>query len=95
MTMNYVDVMVDPTPNPNAVKFTLDRAVTEGGSESYANKEQAQANPLAAKLFELPGVAAVFMLNNFITITRDPEYGWDALASEVVNVIQAHFEGGA
>lgn len=93
--MNYVDVMVDPTPNPNAVKFTLDRAVTEGGSESYANKEQAQANPLAAKLFELPGVAAVFMLNNFITITRDPEYGWDALASEVVNVIQAHFEGGA
>lgn len=69
--------------------------MTEGGSESYANKEQAQANPLAAKLFELPGVAAVFMLNNFITITRDPEYGWDALASEVVNVIQAHFEGGA
>ena len=70
MTMNYVDVMVDPTPNPNAVKFTLDRPVTEGGSQSYANKEQAQANPLAAKLFELPGVAAVFFLNNFVTVTR-------------------------
>lgn len=93
--MNYVDVMVDPTPNPNAYKFTLDRAVTEGGSRSFMNKEQAQAHPLAAKLFEVPGVAAVFMLNNFVTITRDPGYDWDALAPEVVNVIQAHFEGGA
>lgn len=93
--MSYVDVMVDPTPNPNAVKFTLDRAVTEGGSESFANKEQAQANPLAAKLFELPGVAAVFFLNNFITITRDPEFSWDSLVTEVVNVIQAHYENEA
>lgn len=93
--MNYVDVMVDPTPNPNAVKFTLDRPVTEGGSQSYANKEQAQANPLAAKLFELPGVAAVFFLNNFVTVTRDPAQSWDDLVPEVVNVIQAHYENGA
>lgn len=92
--MNYVDVMVDPTPNPNAFKFTLDRAVTEGGSQSFANKEQAEANPLAAKLFELPGVQAVFFLNNFVTITRDPAASWDALVPEVVNVIQAHYESG-
>lgn len=93
--MNYVDVMVDPTPNPNAFKFTLDRAVTEGGSESYADKEQAQAHPLAAKLFELPGVAAVFFLNNFVTVTRDPSQSWDDLAPEVVNVIQEHYAGEA
>lgn len=93
--MSYVDVMVDPTPNPNAVKFTLDRAVTEGGSQSFTNKEQAQDNPLAAKLFELPGVASVFFLNNFITITRNPEYSWDGMVTDIVNVIQAHFENEA
>lgn len=91
--MNYVDVMVDPTPNPNAYKFTLNRAVTAGRGESYMNKEQAQAHPLAAKLFEIPGVVSVFLLNNFITVTRDPAYGWETLAPEIVDVIQAHFEG--
>lgn len=90
--MNYVDVMVEPTPNPNAVKFTLDRAVTESGSESFADAEQAASNPLAAKLFELEGVQAVFFLNNFVTITRDPQKDWNTLATEVVNVIQAHYE---
>lgn len=58
-------------------------------------KEQAQAHPLAAKLFEVPGVASVFMLNNFVTVTRDPAYEWEALVPEVVNVIQTHYEGGA
>lgn len=90
--MNYVDVMVEPTPNPNAFKFTLDRAVTEGGSESFANAEQAAANPLAAKLFALEGVQAVFFLNNFVTITRRPDRDWNALATDVVNVIQEHYE---
>lgn len=90
--MDYVDVMVEPTPNPNAFKFTLDRAVTEGGSQSFASAEEAQSHPLAAKLFELDGVQAVFFLNNFVTITRNPERDWNSLATEVVNVIQAHYE---
>ncbi|MFS8524399.1 MAG: NifU N-terminal domain-containing protein [Limnochordales bacterium] len=75
------------------MKFTLDRAVTEGAPESFASKDQAQANPLAAKLFELPGVASVFFLNNFVTITRDPSQSWDQLVPEVVNVIQEHYQG--
>jgi len=87
--------MADPTPNPNAYKFTLDRTVSEGGSQSFANAEQAAAHPLAARLFEIEGVKALFFLNNFITVTKDPAHGWDAIVPAVVEAIRDHFEQGA
>lgn len=87
--------MADPTPNPNAYKFTLDRMVTEGGSQSFANPEQAADNPLAARLFAIEGVKALFFLNNFITVTKDPDHSWQALVPEVVNAIQDHYQGEA
>ena len=87
--------MADPTPNPNAYKFTLDRPVTQGGSQSFANPEQAAAHPLAARLFAIAGVKALFFLNNFITVTRDPAYSWDALVPEIVDAIQDHYQAEA
>lgn len=89
---DYVDVMVDPTPNPNSYKFTLDRPVVQQGSKSYMAPEQAKGDPLAEKLFEIPGVKSLFFLNNFITVSRDPAVDWNEIAGEVVNVIQGHFE---
>lgn len=89
--MSNVDVIVERTPNPNAVKFTLDRTVVAEGSASFADAEQAAAHPLAAKLFAVDGVQAVFFLSNFVTITRDPAHAWETVAPEVVNAIQEHY----
>ena len=86
-----VDVIAEPTPNPNSVKFTLNRPVSEGKSQSYMNPEQAEASPLAKALFEIPGVKSVFMLNNFITVTRDPEVAWEAIVGEVEAAIKDHY----
>lgn len=86
-----VDVMAQPTPNPNSVKFTLNRSVTDGSSESYMNAEQAESSPLAKRLFEIDGVQSVFMLNNFITVTRDPAFDWNVIVGEVEAAIRDHF----
>ncbi|HEY8496660.1 MAG TPA: NifU N-terminal domain-containing protein [Limnochordales bacterium] len=93
--MAHVDVMADPTPNPNAYKFTLDRFVTTGGSRSFANADQAAADPLAARLFAIEGVRALFFLNNFITVTKDPAHSWESLVPAIIEAIQDHFEGQA
>lgn len=88
-----VDVIAEPTPNPNSVKFTLNRPVSEGKSQSYMNPEQAEASPLAKALFEIPGVKSVFMLNNFITVSRDPAVEWEAIIGRVEETIRDHFAG--
>jgi hypothetical protein len=86
-------ISCQPTPNVHALKFTLDRRVTEGRSKTYTSVEQAKDDPLARSLLEIPGVRMVFLLNDFITVTRDPSADWDAIVPEVEQRLRAHFGG--
>lgn len=85
-----LQIVVEPTPNPNSMKFTLNKAVAQKG-EFYSTPVQGEQNPLAKKLFALPGVAAVFFLNNFVTITRQPTAEWEPLIELVMETLQSHF----
>jgi hypothetical protein len=53
--------------------------------------EQASASPLARDLFAIPGVRMVFFLNDFVTVTREPDADWNAIAPDVERVLRAHF----
>jgi hypothetical protein len=89
-----VRIEVQPTPNVHALKFTLDRRVTEGRSETYTSLEQAAASPLAQRLLSIPGVRMVFLLNDFVTVTRHPDADWDAIVPEVERALREHFQAG-
>lgn len=88
--MAQVTVDPQPTPNPNAMKFNVSVSVTEGGSRSFSSKEAAAESPLARALFELDGVVNVFMLNDFVTVNKDPGASWSDLVPEIVEAIEAH-----
>lgn len=91
---DVVQVEVQPTPNVNALKFVVNRRVTEGRSRTFRSAEEAAADPLAARLFAIPGVVQVFLLNDFVTVTRDPARDWEEIAAGAEAAIRAHFEGG-
>ncbi|HEX4841970.1 MAG TPA: NifU N-terminal domain-containing protein [bacterium] len=86
-----VTVTVQPTPNVNALKFVLDRRLTEGKSQTFRPPTEARVSPLAAALLAIPGVVQVFFLNDFITVTRDPSASWEVLAAQAEAVIKRHF----
>lgn len=87
--MPETTVRFQPTPNPNAGKFTLNRTVVEGaGSRSFYNREDAADHALGAALFELEGVASIFMVDDFVTVTKSPAASWDRLVPEVQSVIE-------
>jgi len=80
-------VLPQPTPNPNAMKFVVSRRVVDEGSRSFLNREAAAGDPLASKLFALPGVRQVFMLNDFVTITKDEATDWDEIEDPAMRII--------
>lgn len=87
--MTETTVRFNPTPNPNAGKFTVNRAVVEGSSsKSFYNAEDAAHDALAAALFELEGVASVFMVADFVTVTKEAAANWEKLVPEVQGVIE-------
>lgn len=89
-----VTVSVQPTPNVNALKFVLNRRLTEGKSQTFRPPTDARTSPLAAALLAIPGVVQVFFLNDFITVTRDPSASWEVLAGKAEAVIKGHFAQG-
>ena len=74
---------IEPTPNPNAMKFVLKEPLTWGVSRSYDSREQAGADKLAAALFDIPNVTNVFYVDHWITVTQDGGASWDDLARKV------------
>lgn len=82
-----------PTPNANALKFVVGRRLTEGRSQTFRSAEEAVGHPLAAGLFAVPGVVQVFVLNDFVTVTRDPAAAWEEIAGRAETAIREHLAG--
>ena len=89
MTESSVHITVEGTPNPHAAKFVLDRAVPGEGSRSYFDPEAAAADPLAARLFEVDGIRALLLVENFITVTKTPDLEWSDLVEKIEAAIRA------
>jgi hypothetical protein len=77
-----------PTPNPDAMKFTLD--VTLDGMTNATSPEDAEANPFTAAVFEAPGVAGVFGTADFVTVTRTANADWSPIVAAVEAAAAAH-----
>jgi len=74
---------IEPTPNPNAMKFVLKEPLTWGLSRSYENAGQAQDDPLAASLFDIEHVTSVFYVDHWITVTQDGQADWQELMRQL------------
>ena len=70
---------IEPTPNPNAMKFILKEPLTWGITRSYDSAEQAKNDVLAAALFDIDHVASVFYVDHWITVTQNGQADWSEL----------------
>lgn len=90
-----MQVQPEPTPNPNAIKFTLDQPATSGGAETFKDGSDPAASPLGAAIFALGDVTNVFATANFVSVTKTDAADWGDLGPKVMEAIEAHFGGGA
>ena len=86
-----VSVTPEGTPNPNAVKFSLDRLATDKRSETFRAGSDPADSPLGATIFALDGVTNVFLTANFVSVTKEPDVDWDELLPAVVAEIEAFY----
>lgn len=83
-----MSVRFDPTPNPNAGKFTVGVAV--GGPGTYLPGSEPDEDFLK-RLLQLEGVASVFLTADFVTISKTPTASWDDLAPQATAILESHF----
>ena len=80
---------IEETPNPNAVKFILREAVSNGTTHQYSSPDLAQNDALAKSLFDVGHVVSVFYMDRMITVEKDDEGDWDDLLPTLAVPIRA------
>ncbi len=82
----------EPTPNPDSVKITSDHGpFIDGGMESFSSIEEAADHPLGSTLLRIPGIANVFIMPQFVTVTKQPAASWDEVMPKVKQALSSHF----
>jgi Fe-S cluster biogenesis protein NfuA len=86
-------IQTEATPNPATLKFLPGRDVLVGEPRDFRDPAAAAVSPLAAGLFEIPGVTGVFLGSDFISVTKD-QTDWSHLKPQILGVVMEHFLSG-
>ncbi len=82
-------IQTEDTPNPQSMKFLPGQTILGVGAlgMDFPNAETAKASPLAAALFEVDGVAGVFLGADFVTVTKYESVDWRHVKPSVLGAI--------
>lgn len=87
-------IQTEATPNPATLKFLPGRDVLGESTREFRAAADAEASPLAARLFAIPGVTGVFFGSDFVTVTKEAGE-WQHLKPAILGAIMEHFLSGA
>ncbi|MFT5725261.1 MAG: Fe-S cluster biogenesis protein NfuA [Bacteroidia bacterium] len=95
MTLDeIVTVYSEATPNPESMKFVSNRMILANDSVDFRSKDKVTDSPFASALFEFPYVKGVFIMNNFVSITKSVDYEWFDVIPTLKKFVQDYLQDG-
>ncbi len=94
MTAETIQISAEVTPNPNTLKFNVNKVMVSVGTMNFPDREKAKGNLLAEKLFEIDSVIGVMVGREFITVTKAPASSWQAIVEPVTATIKTTLASG-
>ncbi len=88
-----MNVTFETTPNPATMKFIFPQQISDQ-SVDFPSVETSERSPLAAKIFGFPWVSAVFLGENFVSITKQDWVDWNVLAKPLSGLLAEHVSSG-
>lgn len=92
-TKTPITVYAESTPNPNVMKFVLNKQLFKEVYE-FKNVDDTKNAPIAKSLFNFPFVKEVFLDFNFISITLNSKYEWNENVMEIREFIRSYIQDG-
>ena len=88
-------IVPESTPNPDTLRFAVDRTLTDRGGKDFPDPADAGASPLARRLFAFEGVAALYVGRDFVTVTKAQGLQWNEPIVEAIRAaIRGHLASG-
>ena len=90
---NMITIYSEATPNPDTMKFVLNRLLLPNDTADFPDAASASDSPLASELFNnFDYVLGVFIMNNFVTITKADHADWYDLIPAMKEFIKKYVE---
>ena len=86
-----VTVYAESTPNPNAMKFVVNKRIVNDIYE-FKSLEDSSESPLAKSLFGFEFVNEVFFDFNFVSIIQKPGFKWEENVMDVREFIRSFIQ---
>jgi Fe-S cluster biogenesis protein NfuA len=87
-------IQTEPTPNPATLKFLPGQTIMAGGTADFDSPEAAARSPLAARLFQIPGVTRVFLGADFVSVSKAEREEWHVLKPSILGALMEHLTAG-
>jgi NFU1 iron-sulfur cluster scaffold homolog, mitochondrial len=86
-----VTVYAESTPNPNAMKFVVNKKIVDNVFE-FKSVDETNDSPLAKSLFGFDFVKEVFFDFNFVSLIQNPGNNWDDNVMDVREFIRSFIQ---
>jgi NFU1 iron-sulfur cluster scaffold homolog, mitochondrial len=83
-----LDIDIQPTPNPNALKFILNHSVKDEGNSTYKSPSECGENSLALELFKVRGIDQLHFFENVIAVTKFSYEDWSTVEVGVTKTLK-------
>jgi Fe-S cluster biogenesis protein NfuA len=91
---DFLDVYSESTPNPETMKFVFNRMIFPDQTADFPTVASTTYSPLAKNLFEFSFVNGVFIMNNFVTITRVQGVEWEEIIPIMKEFLKSYVAAG-
>ncbi|HJU83320.1 MAG TPA: NifU family protein [Holophagaceae bacterium] len=81
-------INIEPTPNPDALKFIVQGSLLRSGTRSFKDFASAVGDPLASAIFALGKVTSVFYMDRFVTVNKEGGSEWSDLIDPICEAIE-------
>ena len=89
MSNFIVSIYTEATPNPDSLKFVMNKMLLTGRSVDFERGDEVAFAPLAEAIFnEFSFAKGVFIMNNFVTVRKDGEIDWFEVKSSISDFIK-------
>jgi len=85
-----VMLYTEQTPNPETLKFVTNKMIYKGTADFKEKSVAEEWSPLATALYGFPYVKAVYISNNFVTITKEFNYAWEDIMLPIKEYIKQY-----
>jgi len=79
---------VETTPSPNCIKLNLDEEISAKALTLQGSDTDSPHSPVVAQqLLTITGIKSVFLVKDFITLTKENSADWQPILTQAANLL--------